>query len=112
MAWAYAARLKTARGTMRRTECARQLSALTGRRIVGSQVRAWESGTLPRCAGEVERWVRQREPVKTLPPPRPHIGLSFSLYLDNGTKEEADRVVALMDGLIAVIRARWPEPSC
>ena len=111
--WAYASRLRAVRGARSRAEMARMMTAaLGGKTITAGMLKNWEDlGGTPRARDAVEAWIRQREPVKPQPSPRPHIGLSFVLYLDNGTLEEADNTVALMEGLIKVIRARWPKPT-
>ena len=112
--WSYAARFRAICGNRTRREIAEQLTKLLGRKVGSSQIYGWERGSRPRAAHIIEKWVREHEPAKPLVAPRPHVGLSFSLFLDTTTAEEAARIVALLEGIVAVIRTRWPpsvDPS-
>jgi hypothetical protein len=107
--WNYAQRLRAVRGNRRRVEVAQQLSVVLGRSVGSSEIARWESGARPRAASLIEQWIRMKEPTKPQAQPRPHIGVSFSMFLDTTTKEEADRIAALLLGIVEVIRARWPD---
>lgn len=110
-AWPYAQRLRAVRGNRQREDFARLLTSELGWRINGQMIANWEGGQNPRCAHLLEPWIRKKEPPKPPPAPRPFIGLSFNIFLDTGTVEEARNIEALLLGIVKALRARWPEPS-
>ena len=106
--WGYASRLISVRGNRKWAQVARLVSRHLGATVTTTSIRQWEGGATPRRSSEVEAWVRLQEAPKPQPPPRTHIGVSFEVAFDTTTAEEAHNFIAMLEGVAALLRARWP----